>query len=83
MHGGRKPEADPGFWYAREQKDRQRAANEVREAWKPMPASQAATFIEEQKRLRDNASLASVIDAAIEAQAPAPAAGGKGKNGGI
>lgn len=73
MHGGRKPEADPGFWYAREQKQRQQMASDVRERWKPLPASAAADFIAEQKRLRDNASMTDAIKASIEAQTDDPA----------
>lgn len=79
MHGGRKPETDPGFWYAREHQERKQAAGAIREQWKPIPASEAANFIEKQKQLRDAAAMTDVIQASLEVQASARAAGGKGK----
>ena len=80
MHSGRKPEADPGFWYAQQEQERKQKVGAIREAWKPLPASAAADFIAEQKRLRDNASMADVIQAAIEVQAAdTPARRGPGR----
>ncbi len=79
LHGGRKPEVDPGFWYAREHQERQQNVPAIRAARHPLPAAEEAIVIEQQKKLRDAAEMTDVIQAALEVQAPAPAAGGKGK----
>lgn len=81
MHGGRKPEADPGFWYAREERQRKQRTSAIREAWKPLPATEAAGFIEQQKKIREQAEMTDLIQASIEVQQPdAPrASGGKGR----
>lgn len=67
MHGGRKPEVDPGLWYAREHAP---APSAAREGWRTLPSSQAAEFLVEQKKVHDAAALQDIVAASIEAQAP-------------
>jgi len=79
MHGGVKPETDPGFWYAREHAVAGQRPTEIREEWRTSSTAETAAFMERERKLRESTGLTQVVQAPIEAQEPAPAAGGKGK----
>lgn len=68
LHGGRKPEADPGFWYAAQQSREQQRSSAIRERWKTVPAAEAATIVEKLNKEREYASKVDVIQAALEVQ---------------
>lgn len=79
MHEGVKPETDPGFWYAREHEQAARRPGSTRDSWKAASAQETAAFIEQQQKLRQSTGMTQVIPGVVEAQAPEPVTGGKGK----
>lgn len=83
MHEGVKPEADPGFFYARQREELGPKSGPIRDVWTPSSAQQQAAFIEQQQKLRQTTGMTQVIQAAVEVQAPEPDSSGKGKSGGI
>lgn len=82
MHGGLKPETDPGLFYARQREELGPKSGPIRDIWKPSSAQQQAAFIEQQQKLRQTTGLTQVIQGTVEVQQPA-GAGGKVKSGGV
>lgn len=69
MHGGRKPETDPGVWYASQQSREAQRSSAIREQWKTVPAAEAANLIEKINKEKEQAErIEAIQQAALDVQ---------------